>query len=524
MTAHPSTPDRIGRYRIVSLVAAGGMGSVYRAEDPEDGKPVAVKLLPAAFGKQEAFVERFKREARIGMTLSHEAIPKVYEFGIDAGRYYLAMEWLEGKNLRAWLAERTELPDDETWRAMFGEICRALLAAHQQGILHRDLTEGNVVVMPNGGIRITDFGLSAMVSESHFTVTGEVLGTPHYSAPEQIQSSKDVREPADLWSLGVIGYQIATGRRPFDGESATVVIARILNPSYAPPPARNLNAKLSALSDSILQKCLQRDLCKRYRSAVHVIEDLSGAAGAPVDILRSDVSSNAPAGVKSNKAVLIAAGILFALAAGGAWFVGRGTGTEVESDDASAPSPDGTVKDETLPDKTSVGHLFDHRMVESFGGGRTALSLRAVAGGIKTGKAFLLVPHRDGLADDALKPEVAPRVPAWTGDRVPIRYVALSVENVEVGPEEIVRIGPFMPYTVDFALSESRKYRNPMYASVLRVYRLPALIHVPKMRGRNWIHMQEEISLDGAAPVMSDDEFGRLRTSILMALKGNVPK
>ncbi len=276
-------PEAIGRFKLIEVAAMGGMTTIYRGVNTEDGQAVAVKVLPEVFGKREEMVERFKREARVYMTLSHESIPKVYDFGVANGRYYLVMEWIDGIDLQRWISQRSALPGNPAWIDIFSGICRGVDAAHFQGILHRDLSARNVIVLPNGHVRIADFGLSKLVEEAHFTITGEVLGTPHYSAPEQIESSKDVTASADIWSLGVLGYQIATGQIPFDGENHIAVIRKILDPNIEFIPPRALNPLLSVRSESVIIKCLRRELSGRYRKVIDILSDLEGHPDVPVE-------------------------------------------------------------------------------------------------------------------------------------------------------------------------------------------------------------------------------------------------
>ncbi|OGH57412.1 MAG: hypothetical protein A3G34_04445 [Candidatus Lindowbacteria bacterium RIFCSPLOWO2_12_FULL_62_27] len=317
MTA--GTPKWIGRFKIQSVVASGGMGTVYRAEDPEDGKVVAVKVLPESFSDRQEFVERFRREARVYLTLSHEMIPRAYHFGMDAGRYFLAMEWIEGADMRTWLARRAGLPGDDEWRGLFAKICEGVAAAHRQGVLHRDLTAGNIIVLADGQIRITDFGLSKMVQEAHFTLTGQILGTPHYSAPEQIDSSKNVTESADIWSLGVLGYQLASGQLPFEGETNPAVIRKILDPRFDPPDVGALNPSLSPRSVSIIRKCLQRRIGARYRQVAEILEDSAGPPGQPVAVSQTPSPARAltPRGIPVMAAGLAVVVVLAALVWGG---------------------------------------------------------------------------------------------------------------------------------------------------------------------------------------------------------------
>ncbi len=526
MTAQPqSQPKRIGRYKIISLVAVGGMGSVYKGEDPDDGKTVAVKVMPEMFSRQDSFVERFKREARIGMSLSHDAIPKVYDFGVDADRYYLAMEWLDGKSLRTWIEENPALLPDEKWRPMFIGVCNALAAAHDRGILHRDLTEGNVILTADGKIRITDFGLSTMVREAHFTLTGDVLGTPHYSAPEQIQASKDVTVQADIWSLGVIGYQMATRRRPFEGDSPVRIIEQILNPANHPDPVRSINPDISIRSESVIQKCLQRDRSMRYESIQEILADLGGSKDEPVSLPAIITQA------RSKKWIGFAAGLLIAAAAAGVWVFWPASAptpvddAEIESDEpdraSDARNPE-QAQDDRLPGEIKDALKMDANMIESMAAGKTAITIRGATAGLKPGSTILLYPisSRD---KPEMKPAAAGAEESPVGAEADIRYAAVVVLTVPVGPEEVRRLDPFMAYTTEYALQKTREARGRIRATVLRVYRLAKRVPIWKDAGGARIKLETPVSSAGAMPVLSDADFSRLRENILLRSKGDNP-
>src|SRR5215475_8282621 len=243
-------PQLIGRelahYRIVSLLGRGGMGEVYLAEDKRLHRKVALKLLPAQFTNEAERVRRFDREARAISSLNHPNIVTIFDIGQAGGLWFMATEFIEGRTLRQVLAESKPLRLSEVYR-IAGQILDALQAAHDVGIIHRDIKPDNVMLRRDGYVKVLDFGLAKMnektieskptdESTSSLTEAGMVMGTFRYMSPEQARGL-EVDERTDIFSLGVVIYEMITGRLPFEGATASDVIASILR-SDPPPMAR----------------------------------------------------------------------------------------------------------------------------------------------------------------------------------------------------------------------------------------------------------------------------------------------
>ncbi len=221
----PSPDELSGRFPqfdIIELVGQGGMGAVYKARQPTLDRVVALKILPPEVGHDPAFAERFKREARALAMLSHPSIVTVYDSGETDGLYYFAMEFVDGTNLRQTIVQGGLTPPEAL--AIVPQICDALQAAHDEGVVHRDIKPENVLIDKRGRVKITDFGLAKLLGTDTddtaigkpFTLTDtrQVMGTAHYMAPEQIQSSSGVDHRADIYSLGVVFYEMLTGELP----------------------------------------------------------------------------------------------------------------------------------------------------------------------------------------------------------------------------------------------------------------------------------------------------------------------
>ncbi len=275
---------RAGRYQIVSELGRGSMGVVYQGFDPIIGRTVAIKTMltegfaPAEF---EEYKARFQREAQSAGVLAHPNIVTVYDFGEDSGVLYLAMEFLEGKSLEAMVEEQTILPV-ETIIPMYEQVCSALDHAHRHRIVHRDIKPANIMILESGLVKVTDFGIAKMMSMG-MTQAGQILGTPNYMSPEQVKG-RSVDGRADIFSLGVILYELVTGEKPFGGQNITTVIYKIINENPISP--RELDATIPVGLSYVIQKALAKNPDERYQTCRELAEDLRnyrsvGGAAAP---------------------------------------------------------------------------------------------------------------------------------------------------------------------------------------------------------------------------------------------------
>jgi serine/threonine protein kinase/TolA-binding protein len=389
----------LGHYRILDQLGAGGMGVVYRAQDLKLGRQVALKVLPAASHDNDEAIERFKREARTASALNHPNICTIYGFDEHEGQLYLAMELLDGEPLDLRLAGK---PLDMRLMLDIGvQVADALDAAHTEGILHRDVKPANIFITRRGSVKVLDFGLAKLSPEyrrsmrhldaknetrveEHFTsMAGTTVGTIAYMSPEQARGD-EVDPRTDLFSFGVVLYEMATGKQSFPGGTTAVVFDGILNRQPAPPSS--LNSSVPNEFDRIVSKALEKDRALRYQTAADLSADLkrlrrdsgsrqvvvpatTSAPDAPTVVIPSGVRAPsgtdvapapAPGGVPEgspttrsgvvppgvSKPWVISAGvgvvIVAAIAGGlGAYFATRGDGTASPdaSQSAAAPAP-----------------------------------------------------------------------------------------------------------------------------------------------------------------------------------------
>src|SRR5438105_2489214 len=274
--------ELIGHYRIASLIGVGGMGEVYLARDERLGRKVALKLLPERLTVDETQLSRFKTEARSASALNHPNILTVYEIGAEGNRQFIATEFIEGITLRASLTrERMNLHDA---LEIAVQVASALAAAHETGVVHRDMKPENIMLRPDGYVKVLDFGIAKLTEPRLVpdldevgttavlqTRAGLVLGTARYMSPEQTRG-QTVDARSDIWSLGVVIYEMIAGIPPFHGKTPSDCIASIL--TTQPPPLSGVLPEVPLNLESILQKALRKNRDERYQTIKEMLADL----------------------------------------------------------------------------------------------------------------------------------------------------------------------------------------------------------------------------------------------------------
>ncbi len=253
-----------GRYIVQSQVGTGGMATVYRGIDNVLDRQVAIKVMLPQYATDPAFAQRFKQEAQAAAALQNPYIVQVYDWGRDAatGTYYIVMEFLRGTDLKTGIRSHGALAPRKV--AQIGaQVCSALSVAHAHDIIHRDIKPQNIMIQPNGDAKVMDFGI-ARAKNSHLTQTNSVLGTAHYVSPEQAQG-KELDATSDLYSLGVVMYEAATGKLPFEGDDAVSVALKQVNEQPVPPS--QINPNVDDNLEAIIMRCMDKDPRRRFRSA-----------------------------------------------------------------------------------------------------------------------------------------------------------------------------------------------------------------------------------------------------------------
>ncbi len=267
---------QIGSYELLKEIGKGGMGVVYLARRIETGDLVALKMLPPELTRNPKYVERFRREATAVARLDHPNIIKVYEVGEDNGVHFFAMEYLGGQSLRSLLKKRGKLPTVEAVKIIL-DIADALHLAHSSGIVHRDVKPDNIMSDEAGTFKIMDFGIAHTEEGTQLTITGTIMGTPEYMSPEQASGLK-VDRRSDIYSLGIVLYEMLTGTSPFRGETAIEVLQ--MHVTKTPESPKLLNPEIPGKLAEIVSKMLEKQASNRYDSFRHVCNALSQAIPA----------------------------------------------------------------------------------------------------------------------------------------------------------------------------------------------------------------------------------------------------
>ena len=276
----------VSHYRVIEQIGAGGMGVVYRAEDTRLGRPLVLKFLPAALSRDPMALERFEREAKAASSMNHPGICTVYDIGEFEGQQYIAMEYLEGQPLDRFIGHKP-LPLS-VMLDLGVQITDAIELAHSQGILHRDIKPANIFITRRGHAKVLDFGLAKLAADGSsaagldataqtvgaqlLTTVGMAVGTVAYMSPEQARG-EDLDTRTDLFSLGVVLHEMATGRQAFSGPTAAVVFDAILN--RTPPPIVSVNPEVPLELERIIDKAIEKDRMLRYQHAADLKSDLA---------------------------------------------------------------------------------------------------------------------------------------------------------------------------------------------------------------------------------------------------------
>src|ERR1700758_452110 len=267
-------PAKIGKYDVIDVIGRGGMGIVYKATDPFLDRLVAIKMMTGGYSDNPDLLKRFFREAQSTGSLQHPNIVTVFQLGDHEGNPYLVMEFLEGESLDSIISSHRELTLLEKINLIV-DVCHGLEHAHRRGIVHRDIKPANIMVSKEGAAKMVNFGMAQMTTQN-VTKPGQIMGSISYMAPEQV-NGKPVDARTDIFSTGVVLYQLLTYSHPFDGESTAATLLKIIHD--APPPLKNFTTEYPPELETIISKALAKDREERYHSAEDLALDLGQLQG-----------------------------------------------------------------------------------------------------------------------------------------------------------------------------------------------------------------------------------------------------
>jgi TolB-like protein/tRNA A-37 threonylcarbamoyl transferase component Bud32/Flp pilus assembly protein TadD len=259
-----------GRYEIIEELGSGGMGKVYRVEDKKIKAEIALKLIKTEIASDKQIIERFSNELKMTRMISHRNVCRMFDLGEDKGSYFITMEYVHGEDLKSFIQRVGQLPTGKAI-SITRQVCEGLSEAHRLGVVHRDLKPGNIMIDKEGNAKIMDFGIARSLKGKGITGAGVMIGTPEYMSPEQVEG-KEADERSDLYALGVILYEMVTGRVPFEGDTPLSVAVK--HKSEIPKDPRELNAQLPEDLSRLILRCLEKDKEKRFPSAAAVSAEL----------------------------------------------------------------------------------------------------------------------------------------------------------------------------------------------------------------------------------------------------------
>jgi serine/threonine protein kinase len=260
-----------GRYQIIEELGKGGMGKVYKAQDTDLKEKVAIKLLRPEIAADKKTIERFKNELKFARKIRHKNVCQMYDLNKEKGAHYITMEYVDGKDLKSMIRMMGQLSSGKTI-FIAKQVCEGMAEAHRLGVVHRDLKPQNIMVDEEGNARIMDFGIARSLKTKGITAAGVMIGTPEYMSPEQVEG-KDVDQRSDIYSLGVILYEMVTGRVPFEGDTPFTI--GVKHKSESPKDPKELNTQLPEDLNLVILRCLEKDKENRYQSAGEVRAELT---------------------------------------------------------------------------------------------------------------------------------------------------------------------------------------------------------------------------------------------------------
>jgi len=258
------------RYQIIEELGKGGMGRVYKVQDTEIREKVALKLLKPEIASDEKTIERFRNEIKLARKVGHKNVGRMYDLGRAEGSYFITMEFVEGQDLKGLIRQSGQLAVGTTIN-IAKQICEGLAEAHRLGVVHRDLKPSNIMIDKDGSARIMDFGIARSLKGKGITGAGVIIGTPEYMSPEQVEG-KELDQRSDLYSLGIILYEMVTGRPPFEGDTPLSIAVK--HKTEAPPDPKDLNAQIPEDLSRLIHKCLEKNKETRYQSAGELRSEL----------------------------------------------------------------------------------------------------------------------------------------------------------------------------------------------------------------------------------------------------------
>jgi len=517
--------QKVGRYEIIEELGRGAMGLVYKALDPTIGRTVALKTMRLDVHglETEDMLRRFKNEARAAGLLNHPNIVTIYDAGEDQGVFYIAMEFIEGTTLHAVLAERRVLPPEEVIE-ISRQTCKGMDYAHSHAIVHRDIKPANIMITPNGTVKIMDFGIAK--AGGGVTNTGQVLGTPNYMSPEQVKG-KTLDGRSDLFSFGVILYEMITGEKPFVGQNVTTIIYKIVNESPIAP--RDLDVTVHPGLSAVVTKVLSKSPDDRYQSGAALMNDLEKYKSLGSNLGATAVLAASAAATQTEQTlVLPITGSMAEMAAT----------QRVNAGAAAAASPAKISDKPGVAEKPGTTVIETHK-IRLFLGGIVAIFLLAAAiagyGYLQHRAALKLAAHADAqlALDKTIKaetpqPAVPPPVPDPTpeAEAQPAKQPAQTQDKSKTKSPVKATESPNKVYshqaelqlgsTPDGAKVEVDGWSEPQWVTPFKASNLAAGIHTVVFTKPGYVEETRKVEVAAGKSLVVNAQLNPMISSILV--------
>lgn len=492
-----------GRYKILEKLGKGGMGVVYKALDVEIQEYVALKLLNPEIASNKKMIDRFRNEMKYARKITHKNVCRMYHLSKEEETFYFTMEYLTGEDLKSFIERSGRLPEAKAI-AITKQICRGLTEAHSLGIVHRDLKPRNIMINKEGNAQIMDFGIARSIEAKGMTETGTTIGTPDYMSPEQVEG-REVDQRSDIYSLGIIFYEIVTGRTPFKGNTPYSIALK--QKTEVPQDPMKFNPQLSIYLSRLILKCLEKDKNKRYQSAKELFSELNNIEKEipPIKKVRSERKKEEKTSKKHFRPLVTFGMLLFmaVIIIGGYFYLNRIQQTKKNM-----------MTEEEMPGILEQKNQKTEVLPPQFG----TIEITSIPDGVEvylSNKLEGVTPFKHELLPGAYKISIRkdPEYKEIT-DVLNIRVGETSLRNYNLTPAYLLKIDT-RPEGADIIIDGNYRGKTPLQIELVR-----SICQMTIEKGNEWIKINESLILK---PGLNNVQRSLNKIMFTLSIKTNPP-